>query len=175
LSVGSECGGSMNCCPSLSAYPSAIQSGDAAITASKNLNVPIYPIQAVDYVDAQRTKCGDVCFIDPSFWNPACSSNGNSWTCPLSDPQCACTDVVTQFQKGLATQTGGQAYVLNDLSAKDIADKIQDIINQQQQSRVPALDIGASIPIAKNPLAVTIPVPVPLAGTYTTAYIYEWS
>jgi len=174
LSLGSECGGGLTCCPSLSAYPSAIQSGNNAIQASIKNDVPLYMIQAVDYADRQRTQCGNICFYESeNYYN--CNCNGETCTCPLTDPQCKCTDVVTQFQQNLSESTGGQAYILNDLSGQDIVDKIQTIINSQQQNRIPELNIGAAVPVGKNIRAVNIPVPISLAGMFTNATIYEWS
>ena len=165
LSLGSECGGGLSCCPTLSAYPAAIQSGQRAVNASLKNHIPLYLIQPIDYVDTARTQCGSVCFYYGS----------SQYTAQLTDPQCKCTDVVTQYQQGLASATHGQAYTLNDLSAQDIVDKIQEIINNQKQPRVPALDVGASVPVGVNIRAVTIPVPISLAGIYTNATIYEWS
>lgn len=174
LSLGSECGGGSSCCPTLSAYPPAIQSGQDAVKASLQNNVPLYLIQPIDYVDKARTQCGNICYYDNNYYS-GCSCNGQTCTCPLSDPQCKCTDVVTQFQQGLASATGGQTYTLNDLSAQDVVDKIQSIINNQKQNRLPALDIGAPIPIGVNIRAVTVPVPISLPGVYTNATISEWS
>ncbi len=165
LSLGSECGGGLSCCPTLSAYPPAIQSGQNAVNASLENNVPLYLIQPIDFVDKARTQCGSICFYDGS----------SQYTATLNDPQCKCTDVVTQYQQGLASATHGQAYTLNDLSAQDIVDKIQNIINNQKQKRIPALDIGAPIPAGVNIRAVTIPIPISLAGVYTNATISEWS
>jgi hypothetical protein len=177
LSLGSECAGGQSCCPdSLSSYPSAVQSGNLAVQTSLKYSIPLYLIQGIDYADKQRTQCGNVCFYDPTFYNPACTTDGSGrWTCPLDNPQCACTNLVTNFQQNLATSTGGQTYTLNDITGQDIADKIQDIINKQKQNRIPALDIGAPIPVGVNIRAVTIPVPISLAGVYTNATISEWS
>lgn len=174
LSIGSECGGTGNCCPPLTNYPSAIDSGKNAVNASLQNKVPLYLIQSIDYVDKQRTQCGNICFYD-SGYNSICNCNGQTCTCPLSDPQCACTNLVTQFQQGLANATGGQAVTLDDLSGKDVADKIQQIINNQKQKRLPALDIGYQIPVGANIRAVNIPVPISLSGVYTNATVYEWS
>lgn len=173
LSLGSECGGGFSCCPTLSAYPAAIQSGNNAVNSSLQNNVPLYMIQSVDYVDNARTQCGTTCFYGQ--YNSLCTYSGSANTCPLDDPQCKCTNVVTQFQQGLANATGGQSYTLNDLSAKDVVDKIQNIINGQKQNRLPALDIGAPVPIGANIRAVTVPVPISIAGIYTNATVYEWS
>jgi len=174
LSLGSECGGGMSCCPSLSSYPSAIQSGNNAINASLHQQAPLYMIQAVDFVDTARTQCGNICFYTTQG-NSLCSCTGQTCTCPLTDPQCACVDVVTQFHHNLANATGGQSYILNSLSGQDIIDKIQDIINKQKQKRVPSLEAGSPVPIGKDIRAVTIPVPISLPGIYTSAYIREWS
>jgi len=174
LSLGSECGGGLSCCPSLSSYPSAIQSGNNAINASLNNQAPLYMIQAVDYVDQARTQCGTICFYTTQP-NSLCNCDSQTCTCPLNDPQCACVNVVTEFQKNLASSTGGQAYILNSLSGQDIVDKIQDIINNQKPKRLPSLEAGAPIPVGKNRLSVTIPIPISLPGIYTTAYIDKWS
>lgn len=166
LSLGSECGGSNYCCPPISNYQAATQSGQNAINASLQNQIPLYLIQAIDYVDQARTQCGSICYNDPQY---------GTYTTTLDQPQCACTNLVTQFQQNLATSTGGQAYVLNSLSAQDVVDKIQDIINNQKQDRIPSLDIGSSVPAGANIRAVTIPIPISLAGIYTTAYVDEWS
>jgi hypothetical protein len=174
LSLGSECGGGMSCCPSLSSYPSAIQSGNNAINASLTEQAPLYMIQAIDYVDQARKQCGTICMYTTQP-NSLCSCNGQTCTCPLDDPQCACTNVVTQFHQNLANLTGGQSYILSSLSAQDIVDKIQIIINNQKQKRVPTLEAGGPVPVGKDILAVTVPVPISLPGVYTKAFIKEWS
>jgi len=165
LSLGSECGGQNICCPSVSSYPGAAVSGQNAINASLSKQVPLYLIQAIDYINQSSKNCGSICFYD---------DNGQQYTAPLDQPQCACTDVVTQFQQGLANSTGGQYYNLNDISGSDIIDKIQSIINGLKQDRVPDLEIGSPIPLT-NTRVVNIPVPISLTGTYTTATITEWS
>jgi hypothetical protein len=167
LSIGSECGGSDGCCPPLSNYQAAINSGNLAINASLEKQVPLYMIQAIDWEDQARTKCGSVCLYQGSQQITASLGPPN--------PQCACTDLVTEFQQNLANATGGQAYTLSSISAQDVMDKIQDIIRNQKKDRLPVLEVGTQIPPGKNIRAVTIPIPVSLAGVYTTAYIYEWS
>jgi hypothetical protein len=176
MSIGSECDAQNHCCPSVSSYPSAIQSGNRAIEASLKNGIPLYLIQVIDYVDQARTQCGSICFIenDPSYQNPQYCS-GNQCTYPLGDPQCKCTDVVSQFQQNLASKTGGQYYTLNDITAKDMAAKIQDIINHLQVNRKKSLEAGSPIPIEKNIRAVNFPIPVAVAGIYTLANITEWS
>jgi len=166
LSLGSECGGQNVCCPSLSSYPPAIQSGNNAIHTSIKNQIPLYLIQDIDFVDAARKQCGSICFYDDT---------GQPYDAPLDQPQCACTDVVTQFQKNLANSTGGQFYTLNSISGQDIVDKIQEIINNQKQERTKVLDVGAPIPAGIDTRVANIPVPISLAGTYTTARITEWS
>jgi hypothetical protein len=167
LSIGSECGGSDGCCPPLSNYQAAINSGNLAINASLEEQVPLYMLQAIDWVDQARTQCATVCMYQ----------GGQQVTASLGppNPQCACTDLVTEYQHNLANATGGQAYVLSSISATDLLDKIQEIIRNQKKDRLPALEVGTPIPVGKNIRAVTVPVPVSLAGIYTTAYIYEWS
>jgi hypothetical protein len=165
LSIGSECGGTDGCCPPLSNYHAALDSGNNAINASLEKQVPLFMIQAIDWEDQARTKCGTACIYE----------GGGTMNAALNDPQCACTDLVTEFQKNLASSTGGQFYTLSSISAQDVTDKIQDIINKQKQNRLPELEVGTQIPVGKDIRAVTIPIPVSLAGIYTTAYIYEWS
>lgn len=165
LSLGSECGGQNYCCPSLSSYPGATGSGANAIAASTKQQIPLYLIQDIDYTDQSRNTCGSICFYDDT---------GQQYNAPLGQPQCACTNLVTQYQQGLANSTGGQFYTLNGLSGSDIVDKIQSIINGLKQDRTPALEIGSPIPLTNTRVA-NIPVPISLTGTYTTVTITEWS
>jgi len=174
LSLGSECGGQNYCCPDISSYPPAISSGSNAINASLTAHVPLFLIQSIDYQDQLRTQCGSICFYESNYYSD-CNCNGQTCTCPLDQPQCACTNLVTQFQQGLANATGGQAYVLNSLSGQDVVDKIQSIIDQQKQQRIPSLDIGYPVPSGVNIRVVNVPVPISLAGTFTNATVQEWS
>jgi hypothetical protein len=75
----------------------------------------------------------------------------------------------------MASATGGQAFTLNNVSASDITDKINQIITNIRPIRKPNLEAGIEVPAFKNTNVVEVLIPVAISGIYTTAYVTYWA
>jgi hypothetical protein len=75
----------------------------------------------------------------------------------------------------MASATGGQAFTLNNVSASDITDKINQIITNIRPIRKPNLEAGIEVPAFKNTNVVEVLIPVSVSGIYTTAYVTYWA
>jgi len=162
LPVGSECFGNsrLGCCPGQD-YAEQRKSLEAGIKSAQKSKIPIFTIQQIDYIDEQRTQCGTCCQV-------------GSGEQPL-DLQCACTDMVTQYHKDMASATGGDTFTLDSVSASDLTDKINQIIVRAKPIRKPNLEVGSPVPLDKNTRVVEVFVPVTVSGVYTKALVTQWS
>jgi hypothetical protein len=91
----------------------------------------------------------------------------------FTDLQCNCGNLLTQYMNEIADATGGKMFNLKDPT--DVVNAVKDVITSVTPKRKPELVAGTQPPLGIDLRTVTTPVPVSLAGVYTTAYIYQWS
>jgi hypothetical protein len=155
LPQGSECMGGNTCCAN---NPGAYQAQHIAlengIKAAQNKSMIVFPMKG--------NPCGTIC-----------SNFGGRVYEQFTQLQCDCSSLVTQFMTEMANATGGKMFDLKD--PKDVVNAVKDAITSVTPKREPQLEAGTQPPAGVDLRAVTVPVPVSLAGKYTTAYIYEWS
>jgi len=155
LPQGSECGGVNQCCSgSPGSYAAQHISLVNGINAAKNNSVVVFPMRA--------NPCGRVCSL----------SRGQVFE-DFTKTQCDCGGLLTEYMTEIANATGGKMFNLKD--PKDLVDAMKSVIASVTPTRKPQLEAGTKPPAGVDLRAVTVPVPISLAGVYTTAYIYEWS
>jgi hypothetical protein len=175
LTEGSECyqqGTEAGCCAdNPSGYVEQHASLMKGIEVAKNNKILVFPIKA-DPGNGCCPSCGctDKCQICV-FWR-------GEEVREFTQLQCQCSDLVTQYMTQMATETGGKMYDLS--KGTDMAAALKDVIEKATPKRTGAHQAGnrAGYEIAKttkNVRAVNFPIPVAVAGIYTTANIYEWS
>jgi len=156
LPQGSECLGGNTCCAdspsSYAAQHIALQNG---INASLKNNLIVFPMRA--------NPCGTVCSLYA----------GGQTIERYTDLQCNCGNLLTQYMNEIADATGGKMFNLKNPT--DVVNAVKDVITSVTPKRKPELVAGTQPPVRVDIRTVTTPVPVSLAGVYTTAYIYQWS
>ncbi|MBS3055355.1 MAG: hypothetical protein J4452_02610 [Candidatus Aenigmarchaeota archaeon] len=173
---GSECGldtGNPRCCASTpSSYVEQHNSLLRGIEVAKKNGVFAFPIKA-----DPGSGCCPSCSNCDAKCNICVIWQGQTYH-DFTQLQCQCSGLVTQYMTEMATATGGQMYDLS--KGSDLASALKDVIEKVTPERTGALEAGnrAGYEIAqrtKNIRAVNFPVPVAVAGVYTTANIYEWA
>ena len=173
---GSECflNGRMGCCiGNPNGYVEQHNSLLRGIEIAKKSNAFVFPIKA-----DPGNGCCPSCSGCSSKCNICYIYNGQQQNV-FTELQCQCSDLVTKYMTEMATATGGKMYDLSSGTA--IGESLKDVIEKVTPKRTGALEAGnkAGYEIAKTTnnivRAVNFPIPVAVAGVYTTANIYQWS
>ena len=141
------------------------------IQSAKNFNMTVFPIKTSTGKACCPSceNCPDECKICMMWWD----ENWN-WvkTWIFTEIQCKYDDLLTQYMKEIAEETGGKMYSLEN--SNEVTKSIENILTTLELSKKPK-EVGTSRLPHKNIKAVTVPIPVTLIGEYTNAFVYQWS